>query len=118
MHSGIEYVPEPESEKVKKMRELIDYGVDVVLGGGPHVIQGIEVYKGGIIAYSLGNFIFDQDWSKETSLGLLLEISFLGEKPVYFNPSVLTIDKAQAKLINNDESEFILTYLNITGGDL
>ncbi|HEB32735.1 MAG TPA: CapA family protein [Spirochaetes bacterium] len=118
VHSGIEYVPEPESEKVKKMRELIDYGVDVVLGGGPHVIQGIEVYKGGIIAYSLGNFIFDQDWSKETSLGLLLEISFLGEKPVYFNPSVLTIDKAQAKLINNGESEFILTYLNITGGDL
>jgi poly-gamma-glutamate synthesis protein (capsule biosynthesis protein) len=117
VHSGIEYVHEPESEKVKKMRELIDYGVDVVLGGHPHVIQGIEVYNGGIIAYSLGNFIFDQNWSKETSLGLLLEISFLGEKPIYFNPSVLSIEKAQAKIINNRESEHILTYLNLTGGD-
>lgn len=117
VHSGIEYVPEPESNKIKKMRELIDYGVDVVLGSHPHVIQGIEVYKGGIIAYSLGNFIFDQDWSKETSLGLLLELSFLGDRLIYFNPSVLTIDKAQAKILNNGESEHILTYLNITGGD-
>ena len=117
VHTGIEYLPEPESEKVKKMRELIDYGVDVVLGGHPHVIQGIEVYKDGIIAYSLGNFIFDQNWSKETTLGLLLEISFLGEKPINFNPNVVTIDKAQAKIINNGESEHILTYLNIIGGD-
>ncbi len=117
VHSGIEYISEPESNKVTKMKQLIDYGVDVVLGGHPHVIQGIEVYKGGIIAYSLGNFIFDQDWSIETSLGLLLEISFLGEKVIYFNASVLTIDKAQAEIINNNESELILTDLNITGED-
>jgi poly-gamma-glutamate synthesis protein (capsule biosynthesis protein) len=117
VHSGIEYISEPEKVKVKKMRQLIDYGVDVVLGSHPHVIQGVEVYNGGLIAYSLGNLIFDQDWSRETSLGLLLEISFLGEKPIYFNPNVLTINKAQAAIMNKSESEYILTYLNITGGE-
>jgi len=39
-------------------RNAIDYGAKVVLGHHPHVIQGIEAYKEGIIAYSLGNFVF------------------------------------------------------------
>jgi hypothetical protein len=36
---------------------LIDNGADVILGHGPHVVRGIELYKGRIIAYSLGNFL-------------------------------------------------------------
>lgn len=113
VHTGIEYVLEPENKKILKMRELIDYGVDIVLGSHPHVVQGIEVYEDGLIAYSLGNLIFDQDWSRETTLGLLLEISFLEGKPLYYYPHVITIEKAQAKITeNNDDSEYILSYLN------
>ena len=37
---------------------LIDAGADLILGHHPHVIHGVEQYKGGIIAYSLGNFLF------------------------------------------------------------
>ena len=40
--------------------ELIDYGADVVIGSHPHVTQGVEMYNGKPIFYSLGNFIFDQ----------------------------------------------------------
>ncbi|MDC1517052.1 CapA family protein [Cyclobacteriaceae bacterium] len=36
---------------------LIDAGADVLIGHGPHVVRGIEVYKDRIIAYSLGNFL-------------------------------------------------------------
>jgi len=36
---------------------MIDYGADVVIGHGPHVVRGIEVYKNRLIAYSLGNFL-------------------------------------------------------------
>src|SRR5204862_1884719 len=34
-------------------------GADLVIGSHPHVLQGVERYKGGLIAYSLGNFLFD-----------------------------------------------------------
>ena len=42
-------------------RRCIDEGVDAVLGHGPHLLRGIEVYKGKPILYSLGNFIFQNE---------------------------------------------------------
>lgn len=42
-------------------RECIDAGASAVLGHGPHVLRGIECYNGGLIFYSLGNFIFEND---------------------------------------------------------
>ena len=60
LHFGNEYSNSPNEDQVKIAHELIDYGADVVLGSHPHVTQGIEVYNGKPIFYSLGNFIFDQ----------------------------------------------------------
>lgn len=42
-------------------KACIDAGASVVLGHGPHILRGIELYKGGIIFYSLGNFLFEND---------------------------------------------------------
>jgi len=116
VHTGTEYILQPENEKIRKMRGLIDAGVDVVIGSHPHVVQGIEVYKDCLIAYSLGNLIFDQSWSKETSLGLLLEIAFLGSRLVYYRPQVICIEKSKARIIENDEAKYILSYLNFEKG--
>ena len=60
MHFGNEYSNSPNENQEKIAHELIDYGADVVLGSHPHVTQGIEMYNGKPIFYSLGNFIFDQ----------------------------------------------------------
>lgn len=60
MHFGNEYSHSPNENQIKIAHELIDYGADIVLGSHPHVPQGIEVYNGKPIFYSLGNFIFDQ----------------------------------------------------------
>ncbi len=60
-HFGDEYRTEPNLLQVSLARAAIDAGASVVLGHHPHVLQGIEEYRGGIIAYSLGNFIFDLD---------------------------------------------------------
>lgn len=60
LHFGNEYSNSPNENQVKIAHELIDYGADVVLGSHPHVPQGIEMYNGKPIFYSLGNFIFDQ----------------------------------------------------------
>ncbi len=57
-HWGIENEHYPEEWQMKLGRASIDAGADLVVGHHPHVLQGIERYKNGVIAYSLGNFIF------------------------------------------------------------
>lgn len=59
MHFGNEYSRSPNEDQEKIAHELIDYGADVVIGAHPHVTQGVEMYKGKPICYSMGNFIFD-----------------------------------------------------------
>lgn len=58
LHWGDEFVGRPEDRLVRAARALIDAGADAVIGHHPHVLQPIERYKGGVIAYSLGNFVF------------------------------------------------------------
>jgi poly-gamma-glutamate capsule biosynthesis protein CapA/YwtB (metallophosphatase superfamily) len=59
-HWGKEYASQPAAEQKALARLAVDAGTDLVLGHHPHVLQGIEFYKHGVIAYSLGNFVFDQ----------------------------------------------------------
>ena len=59
LHFGNEYSLSPNDDQIRIAHELIDYGADVVIGSHPHVPQGIDMYKGKPIFYSLGNFIFD-----------------------------------------------------------
>ena len=57
-HWGIEKENTPTSDQIAMAHAAIDAGSDLVLGHHPHVLQGIEVYKGKYICYSLGNFCF------------------------------------------------------------
>jgi len=59
-HYGNEYSTTPNQYQKNISRKCIDEGADLVVGSHPHVIQGVESYKGGLIFYSLGNFVFDQ----------------------------------------------------------
>ncbi len=79
-HSGKEYAREPESSKSSLFKEIVDSGADLIIGHHPHVIQPVEEYKNGWIAYSLGNFVFDQSFSEETMEGLLLEVIIKGKE--------------------------------------
>lgn len=58
MHSGIEYTQAIQPAQKRLSRLAIDMGADLVIGHHPHVIQGIDTYKGSYIVYSLGNFCF------------------------------------------------------------
>ncbi len=57
-HWGVEQSYGANSSQVSQARRCIDAGADMVLSHHPHVMQGIEFYKGRLIAYSLGNFVF------------------------------------------------------------
>jgi poly-gamma-glutamate synthesis protein (capsule biosynthesis protein) len=43
----------------------VDDGADLVIGNHPHAVQGVEIYKGRLIAYAHGNFVFDQMWTPD-----------------------------------------------------
>lgn len=60
VHWGFEYSFYPLPYQMRQARRMIDEGARMVLGHGPHYPQGIEVYRGRDIVYSLGNFIFDE----------------------------------------------------------
>jgi poly-gamma-glutamate synthesis protein (capsule biosynthesis protein) len=76
MHSGTEYVANPNARQVAFARAAVDAGADMVIGHHPHVVQTAEKYEGKWIFYSLGNFIFDQMWSQQTREGLGLKVFF------------------------------------------
>lgn len=58
IHSGIEYTQNIQPAQKRLSRIAIDMGADLVIGHHPHVMQGIDTYKGSYIIYSLGNFCF------------------------------------------------------------
>ena len=58
-HRGLEYCDYPTPTHRKESMNMVDAGASLVLGHHPHVVQGIEEYKDGIICHSLGNFVFD-----------------------------------------------------------
>ena len=64
MHWGKEYDSTFHPRQQDLGRSLIDAGADIVVGHHPHVLEPVEVYKHGVIFYSLGNFISDQGWSR------------------------------------------------------
>jgi len=75
-HWSQEYRREPTPGQRRLARAFIDAGADAVLGGHPHVVQPLEIYRNRPVFYSLGNFVFDQFFSKETQQGLGLAITF------------------------------------------
>ncbi len=77
-HWGIEYTKVPTIDQQRTARAAIDAGADMVLGNHPHWVQGIESYKGRLIVYSFGNFVFDQDWSRPTREGVMIHLYWRG----------------------------------------
>ena len=72
-HWGDEYQTSHNDEQERVAKLVIDSGASLVVGHHPHVIQEVEQYKDGYIFYSLGNFVFDQNFSVGTKKGLLME---------------------------------------------
>lgn len=74
-HWGTQYTYEPEEDQRIVGRAMIDAGADLVVGGHPHWVQGVEVYAGAMIIHSLGNYVFDMDFMAETMEGAILDVT-------------------------------------------
>ena len=104
IHWGDEYFVEPNKRQVKFGRSLVDWGADLVIGHHPHVMQGMETYKGVPILWSLGNFIFDQYGDFEMTHGLAAGVTFRNSSTeVTLFP--VEIDQYRPSLIKSPEKE-------------
>lgn len=90
-HWGTEY--KKHTDRQTELSHLaIDSGAEIVVGHHPHVAQDTEEYNGGLIAYSLGNFIFDQKFSEETMQGLLLETTVTKDGLKSYTTKIIKLD--------------------------
>jgi poly-gamma-glutamate capsule biosynthesis protein CapA/YwtB (metallophosphatase superfamily) len=81
LHWGTERAPEPEGWQIQLAHRLVDAGADLIVGHHPHVLQGIEKYKGATIAFSLGNFVFGGN-TRHTYDTAVLKVTISGAAPV------------------------------------
>lgn len=82
-HWGEEYQTKSSLSQQKLAHQIIDAGSYLIIGSHPHVVQEIEEYKGKLIFYSLGNFIFDQNFLEETQQGLIVGLEIYPTKLIY-----------------------------------
>lgn len=75
-HWGEEYQHEPTAHQRAMAHTFVDLGADMVVGAHPHVVQPVEIYNNRAIFYSLGNFIFDQNFQSEVRRGVALQVHF------------------------------------------
>jgi poly-gamma-glutamate synthesis protein (capsule biosynthesis protein) len=108
LHWGKEYKLTNSPAQQSLAHKIIEAGADLIIGHHPHVVQNIEKYQGKLIFYSLGNFIFDQYFSKETQQGLTVGLEIYPDElicrlfPVRINlsqPVLMERDKANEFLM-------------------
>lgn len=111
-HWGWEYSDHPDAETRELAYLAVESGASLVIGHHPHVIQGVEVYNGGLICYSLGNFIFDQRGTR-TRRGLILRCT-IGESGVQqaeLLPVIIDALSLQPSLVSGEVAKPILLEL-------
>ncbi len=105
LHWGEEFIARPSPEQIKLGREFIDSGAHLVLGHHPHILQGVEHYRNGIIAYSLGNFVFDF-WQKRLRRSMILRLSLEDPQAISYEIVPVTINKQwQPTVLTGVEAE-------------
>jgi poly-gamma-glutamate capsule biosynthesis protein CapA/YwtB (metallophosphatase superfamily) len=95
-HWGDQYTNVPVTDQRRVGGAMIDAGADLVVGGHPHWVQGVQLHRGRLIVHSLGNFVFDMDFSRATQEGVLLDVVLWGSEvmAVHFVPYVIGPDFA------------------------
>ncbi len=73
---GVEYTSDPTEFQRELGAIAIESGATLVIGSHPHWVQAVEHFDDALVTYSFGNFIFDQDWSVETTQGMIMELGF------------------------------------------
>jgi hypothetical protein len=115
-HWGREYSPDITYEQRTAATRMVEAGATLVIGNHPHHVQGVETFpNGAVAAYSLGNFVFDQEWSDGTQYtiqGIMLRANFRSSQITGIELIPIHIyDDLQPRLADAAEAEIILAVI-------
>ena len=118
-HWGIEYTASPSDRQRAFARACAAAGADLVVGNHPHWVQAHEQVGKTFVAYALGNFVFDQDWSTETQQGALLDVTFAGTRVTATRYTPIRIhDQYQPRLAAPAEAAAIMQRIDTASAAL
>ncbi len=117
IHWGTEYQHQFSRQQQSIGRALIDSGADIIIGHHPHVVQGMEIYQGKPIFYSLGNFIFDQYFSADTQQGLAVSLNIGDDKTSVFLFPLQSKSAAVSLMGEGEKTKFLEKYAEWSAAD-
>ena len=114
-HWGAELMTAAKDYQRELGRQSIDWGADLVLGHHPHILQELELYRGRLIAYSLGNFVFGSE-SDKTNSSMILLCTFKGKSLVRIEAVPLDVNNYrvayQPKVLAGAKADSVLGEIN------
>ena len=111
LHGGYQFAEVSSDYFGKATRAAVDAGADLVVGHHPHILQGFEIYEDTLIAYSLGNFVFDQDFLS-THPSVVLRTVFEGTNLIEATIFPVIIDGYRPVAAGGDLADAILRQVN------
>ena len=111
IHWGKERSTKPRKQEIDLAKSCIDAGVDIVMGHHPHVLQGVEMYKGKPIFYSLGNFVFGGK-DKITRTTMIGQINIVDKKIESINVIPCNIVNGRPIPVAGKEKVEAINYIN------
>jgi poly-gamma-glutamate capsule biosynthesis protein CapA/YwtB (metallophosphatase superfamily) len=111
LHGGFQFAEVGSDYFGRATRSAVDAGADLVIGHHPHVLQGFEIYKGSLIAYSLGNFVFDQDFLS-THASVVLRVVFEGSDVIATTLYPVILDGYRPVAAGGQVADRILSQIN------
>lgn len=91
-HWGSDYQDIPNYRQLHFDQVIVDAGADLVIGNHSHWIQGMREIDDIPVFYSLGSFVFDQDWSVKTQQGIVVRVTFQGTEILGYEVIPVHID--------------------------
>lgn len=104
-----ELLPDQSERSIR--REAIDLGAGLVITHHPHIVQGFEVYNGGLIAHSLGNFVMDLSYM-ETMPSVMLEVAVEDSAIVEALVRPVWIDRDIPRIARGEVASGLLNHLS------
>jgi poly-gamma-glutamate capsule biosynthesis protein CapA/YwtB (metallophosphatase superfamily) len=111
LHGGYQFAEVSSDYFGRATRAAVDAGADLVIGHHPHILQGFEIYEDTLIAYSLGNFVFDQEFLA-THPSVVLRTVFEGTELIEATIYPLIVDRYRPVAVGGEVADRILRQVN------
>lgn len=118
IHWGGEYQVAPGPRQQSLAEALVAAGADIIVGHGPHVLQRVEWVGKSLVAYSLGNFLFDQPYPADCRQGAILSVTVQDHHIVAVTAMPTVVEHERVRAADPQEGAAILTRLALESADI